>query len=858
LKYIQFQEDGNIALIVPSFLNTCELCVYLGLLKTRPMKTNPLFLFICAISTLFFTETFSQVSINNDGTNPDSSSMLDVKSTSRGMLIPRMSTTERDAISNPATGLLIFCSDNNHFYSNQGTPGAKNWVMLNSQWISSGTEIYYNDGNVGIGTADPSFLLHIVGGDVKIGNIAGDARKLYFGDGNNVYIGEEAVDNRLGIFGNALTMNIAGTTGSPGQILTSNGTLCSWVNPAVSGSGTTSYIPKWSGSTTLSNSLLYDNGSNICIGTTTPSGKLTVNSGGASTSVYGQYSANVLGYLGGSNYGAFGQFNSNLQGYLGSSNYGAYGQYISDRYGYLGGMNYGAYGQNGSVYGYLGGFWNGVYGQSSANINGYLGGTYGAYGQYNATISGILGGEFWGVYGSCGAIVGHLASANYGAYGAHNSTLFGYLGGSSYGAYGQNNASRFGYLGGSNYGAYGQNSSTLYGYLGGSTYGAFGQYNSTQFGYLGGLSYGVWGQYSSTRYGNLGSSSCGAHGQYNNDIYGELGTSSYGVQGNHTITGGAAGYFSHSGIPGSYVSQWAVDGYMSNSLANDGSSYAYNSTGNNSGCIRGFNYDGATYSFAVAGWNWNDDSRCAGVIGARNDAYYWGALGYEDSGNNNYGGYFTSSTTGSGKSTGSGSAEGIGVGAWGGLIGADIHGGVYGIYVEGNNFGIYSKGPVFSDQPAIQLQDVGESERAIIYSGSSTEVTVMTCGQGSLVNGQCSVIYDNNFKKVVSQQIPVIITVTPMGPSNGVYISSSSIDGFSVTENNAGNSNVTFSYIAVGRRAGYENPHLPAEVLASDFESNMTDGLHNDADNATDGKGLNYQDGMLRLGHPAAMMQHSK
>ena len=39
---------------------------------------------------------YSQVAINNDGSNPDSSAMLDVKSTSKGFLPPRMTTAERD------------------------------------------------------------------------------------------------------------------------------------------------------------------------------------------------------------------------------------------------------------------------------------------------------------------------------------------------------------------------------------------------------------------------------------------------------------------------------------------------------------------------------------------------------------------------------------------------------------------------------------------------------------------------------------------------------------------------------------------------------------------------------------------
>jgi uncharacterized protein (TIGR02145 family) len=50
----------------------------------------------------------AQVSINTDGSQPDNSAMLDVKSTTKGLLIPRMTTSQRNEISSPLAGLLIF------------------------------------------------------------------------------------------------------------------------------------------------------------------------------------------------------------------------------------------------------------------------------------------------------------------------------------------------------------------------------------------------------------------------------------------------------------------------------------------------------------------------------------------------------------------------------------------------------------------------------------------------------------------------------------------------------------------------------------------------------------------------------
>lgn len=51
-------------------------------------------------------------------TNPDPSSELHIESTDSGLLIPRMTSAQRDAIVNPANGLLIFNTDTNELQCN--------------------------------------------------------------------------------------------------------------------------------------------------------------------------------------------------------------------------------------------------------------------------------------------------------------------------------------------------------------------------------------------------------------------------------------------------------------------------------------------------------------------------------------------------------------------------------------------------------------------------------------------------------------------------------------------------------------------------------------------------------------------
>ena len=109
--------------------------------------------FIAAFSSLL---GFSQVSINNDGTAPDASAMLEVKSASRGLLLPRMNFASRPA--SPATGLAIYQLDAGPgIYYFDGTAWQKMSLAAYDFWNTNGADIYFSTGSVGIGTSNPDF-----------------------------------------------------------------------------------------------------------------------------------------------------------------------------------------------------------------------------------------------------------------------------------------------------------------------------------------------------------------------------------------------------------------------------------------------------------------------------------------------------------------------------------------------------------------------------------------------------------------------------------------------------------------------------------------------------------------------------
>jgi uncharacterized protein (TIGR02145 family) len=111
----------------------CEAKQLLHLVLTLKNDSMKKSLLIATMFVLSSTIMFAQVGISSDGSAPDPSAMLDVKATNSGILIPQLSTSARNAIPSPATGLLVYNNTTNQFNYFNGSY----WYQLESAMISS-------------------------------------------------------------------------------------------------------------------------------------------------------------------------------------------------------------------------------------------------------------------------------------------------------------------------------------------------------------------------------------------------------------------------------------------------------------------------------------------------------------------------------------------------------------------------------------------------------------------------------------------------------------------------------------------------------------------------------------------------
>jgi hypothetical protein len=118
----------------------------------------------------FFIMAVKSQSVGIGTATPNASAQLDVTSTSKGLLIPRMTTAQRTAIAAPANGLMVYDTDFKEYHYFDGGSWRK---FLNSNydyWNKSATRnwVYNLTDSIGIGTSSPDEKFHLNSGNIYL------------------------------------------------------------------------------------------------------------------------------------------------------------------------------------------------------------------------------------------------------------------------------------------------------------------------------------------------------------------------------------------------------------------------------------------------------------------------------------------------------------------------------------------------------------------------------------------------------------------------------------------------------------------------------------------------------------------
>lgn len=241
--------------------------------KTCVMRISLALILVCFTTNL----KAQSLAVNTTGASADASSILDVQSTNKGMLVPRMTKAQKNAIASPAAGLLVYQSGPDsvgfHYYS------STQWIWINPS--PYGTNSWSLTGNAGtdtatnfIGTTD-NMPIRIKQGNEWIGQLNKNIGSYFIGKiaGKKITSG---VDN-IGIGDSVLYNTTTGARntaiGSLSLTKTVNGTDNTTLGFNALNAGTTAFYNTGIGARALELNTTGDN--NVAVGAQAMSGNLT-------------------------------------------------------------------------------------------------------------------------------------------------------------------------------------------------------------------------------------------------------------------------------------------------------------------------------------------------------------------------------------------------------------------------------------------------------------------------------------------------------------------------------------------------------------------------------------------------------
>jgi len=181
---------------------------------------------------------YSSAQVGIGTSNPDASSVLEIQSTSKGLLIPKLSKTQRDAINSPAVGLLLYQIDNN--------PGFYYYTASNT-WIRIGEETIITANTASITTNQGAITTNTSSITTNQGAITTNTSSIT-ANINDIATNTASITSNLGVIGS----NTISITSNQGAITTNTSSITSNTNKIAANTASITSNLRVIGSNTIS------------------------------------------------------------------------------------------------------------------------------------------------------------------------------------------------------------------------------------------------------------------------------------------------------------------------------------------------------------------------------------------------------------------------------------------------------------------------------------------------------------------------------------------------------------------------------------------------------------------------------
>ena len=275
----------------------------------------------------------AQLKVGNNPTTIGASSLLELESTTKGLVLPRMTTAQVSAIASPVKGMQVFNTDSNCIAAYNGaawqlhcstggpaTPIEPWYNVATGTGATSNTQNIYQTGNVGIGTQITSFKFNVLGGASQFGQTSAGAGIRLQTTGSN---GDIAGINHANNAFNALSFTTGGT---PTMYITTAGDVGIGISPGAGKLDVRTATAAQSGiysQSTTGSAVYAASTTGIAVNAQSSAGGIGVY--GSTTTAQGVYGiatstgSGVYG-VGISGFGVYGQSTTGSGGYFSSSN----------------------------------------------------------------------------------------------------------------------------------------------------------------------------------------------------------------------------------------------------------------------------------------------------------------------------------------------------------------------------------------------------------------------------------------------------------------------------------------------------------------------------------------------------------